>query len=40
MRHVFTLKKSFILFLATLALLSILVLVALQNLTRSIDHLK
>lgn len=40
MRHVFTLKKSFILFLAILAVLSILVLVALQNLTNSIDHLK
>lgn len=36
----FTLKKSFILFLAALTLLSILVMAALHNLARSTDYLK
>lgn len=40
MRKVFTLKKSFIFFLAILTVLSLLVLSALQHLTRSIEHLK
>src|SRR5690606_11582581 len=40
MRKVFTLKKSFIFFLAILTVLSLLVLSALQYLTHSIEHLK
>ncbi|UYO95211.1 methyl-accepting chemotaxis protein [Pollutimonas sp. M17] len=40
MRNLFTLKKSFFIFLAILILLSILVLSALRNLTGSIEHLK
>ncbi|SHI10822.1 methyl-accepting chemotaxis protein [Pollutimonas bauzanensis] len=40
MANFFTLKKSFIFFLATLALLSLLVLSALYNMAASADHLK
>ena len=40
MKKLFTLKKGFIFFLAVLTLFSLLLLSALQNLTRTVDHLK
>ncbi len=39
MKHIFSLKKSFIIFLAILIILSVLVLTALHNLTRSTEKL-